>query len=298
MILRKILIPSSIFFVMILTASCTEDKDDTINLRKPSIERFSPSSGATGTIVNIEGTGFLSEGGGTTVLFGEDLVKIEEITANNIQLAIPAGHVGESLPFKIINNNTDGEYVESVEKFTVSTPEFGGFYPKIDTTGAVISFPGKNFGNKLTSSRQKIYLVENDGDRYEMQMESASDSLMKAKITLKDGKYRLLAVVEGHGQMFKDTLTVSPRFDFDETLTISAEDRAYTFNVRVYTHYFDVKFTLENFELEGWRVPTRDGYTLYRIIIPEGFTPGAYKVTGFVNGIPAVPRNSGIVYLE
>lgn len=101
-----------------------------------SVTSFSPTSGAPGTTVTINGTGFLSA---TQVKFGNSTaVAPIVLSASQIQAAVPAdGLTG-------VISVTAGATASSVGIFTVA-PRVGSFTPAIGTVGNSIQINGANF---------------------------------------------------------------------------------------------------------------------------------------------------------
>lgn len=101
-----------------------------------SITGFSPASGAPGTTVTINGTGFSSA---TQVKFGNSSgASFDILSANQIRAVVPVDAVTGSISV------TAGATASSAATFTVA-PRVDTFTPTVGTTGTQVTVNGANF---------------------------------------------------------------------------------------------------------------------------------------------------------
>jgi IPT/TIG domain/Secretion system C-terminal sorting domain len=110
----------------------------------PTLTSFTPTTGPTGTVVTITGSGFLGTSGAANVRFGAtNASSYTVVNDNTITATVAAGATG------LVRVVTPGGTVFSATNFTyvppTPAPTITGFTPDIAATGTLVTITGTNF---------------------------------------------------------------------------------------------------------------------------------------------------------
>jgi YD repeat-containing protein len=122
-----------------------------------SIINFLPQTGAVGTIVTINGTGFSSTASQDTVKFNGTSATISSASPTQIAVAVPSGATSGPITVTAPNGSAT-----STTNFTVTAstaPVITGFTPSIGTAGTVITISGANFDPTAANDKTKLNLL-------------------------------------------------------------------------------------------------------------------------------------------
>jgi YD repeat-containing protein len=119
------------------------------NAAQVSISDFSPSSGAVGVSVIINGTGFGAATNTNTVKFNGITATIISATSTQIVANVPWGATTGSITVQ-----TPTGSAVSIAFFTVSNqPVISGFTPVVASSGSVVTINGSKFGPSATDNQ-------------------------------------------------------------------------------------------------------------------------------------------------
>jgi hypothetical protein len=108
----------------------------------PSITTVSPTSGAVGAAITINGSGFGSSQGSSTVTFNGTTASVTTWSASSIAVAVPTGATTGNVVVRVNSVNSNGK------AFTVvGTPAIASLTPSTGAIGAAITIAGSNFGS-------------------------------------------------------------------------------------------------------------------------------------------------------
>lgn len=112
------------------------------SLPPPTISSFTPTSGAIGTVVTINGTNFDPASSNNIVTFNGVSALISSASSNTLSVTVPAGATTGSIQVSVGCNT-----VVSSSNFTVLVPlpTISGFTPSSGTIGATVTITGTNF---------------------------------------------------------------------------------------------------------------------------------------------------------
>ena len=118
----------------------------------PNITSLSPSSGAVGATININGTHFQPTQGTSTVTFnGTPATSFTSWSATQIRALVPAGATTGSVVVTVFGTGSNGR------NFTVRpTPAITSVSPAVGEIGMTVTVAGQNFGDTQGSSTVKF----------------------------------------------------------------------------------------------------------------------------------------------
>ncbi|WP_431100493.1 IPT/TIG domain-containing protein [Roseateles noduli] len=122
-----------------------------VNAGTLSITSFTPESGAPGSKLTVNGSGFATSIAGNTVTVGGASAIVTAATASQLTVTVPA-----SAATGPVGVTTGGSSVTSAKPFTVvssKTPTIASFTPVLGTTGTVVTLTGTNIQTTASDNR-------------------------------------------------------------------------------------------------------------------------------------------------
>ncbi|WP_431264069.1 IPT/TIG domain-containing protein [Roseateles chitinivorans] len=122
-----------------------------VNAGTLSITSFTPESGAPGSKLTVNGSGFATSLAGNTVTVGGASATVTAATASQLTVTVPAGAV--TGPVKV---TTGAGSVTSAKPFTVvssKSPTIASFTPVLGTTGTTVTLTGTNIQTTASDNR-------------------------------------------------------------------------------------------------------------------------------------------------
>src|SRR5215831_15566203 len=115
----------------------------------PSINSLSPTSGTTGTLVTITGTGFGSSQGSSTVKFNGTIATVTSgnWTDTSIKVNVPSGATTGNVVVTVLTPSNGVNF--TIVKITSLSPTSGN-------TGTLVTITGSGFGSSQGSSTVKF----------------------------------------------------------------------------------------------------------------------------------------------
>ena len=125
----------------------SSNRDVMFTVPNPIITSVSPSSGPVGTPVQINGTGFGSSQGSTSVRFGSEFGSVAPATWSDTQISttVPQTASGGSISVTVGNSSSN-----STIDFTVTVPQITSISPTSGSVGTHVTITGSGFRSAQT----------------------------------------------------------------------------------------------------------------------------------------------------
>ena len=152
--LHNLLILSCVF--LLLWSACKESEDPIPPpATTPTLTGFSPTSGAIGTAVTLNGTNFSTTLLDNTVKFNGTAATVSAATATSLTVSVPAGATTGKISVEV-----DNQTATSSNDFTIVAPAapltLTGFSPATGTAGTIVTLTGTNFSPTIASNTVKF----------------------------------------------------------------------------------------------------------------------------------------------
>ncbi|TRX56166.1 hypothetical protein FNH22_16115 [Fulvivirga sp. M361] len=137
------------------TATSSSDFIVTSEAKKPAITSFTPTSGAIGTEVTINGTNFSDNVNGNTVRFNENIATVTAVSTDQLTVKVPPTATTGTITIE-----TGGQIVTSSSEFTVTSEvkalTITDFTPSTGAVGTMVTINGTNFSATTTENIVKV----------------------------------------------------------------------------------------------------------------------------------------------
>src|SRR6266699_1944022 len=118
----------------------------------PTISSLSATSGAVGASVTINGSGFGSSQGGSTVKFNGTTASVTSWSTTKIVATVPSGATTGNVVVNVGGVNSNG-----VSFTVVPAPSISSLSPTSGAVGAAVTVTGTNFGSTQGSGTVKFF---------------------------------------------------------------------------------------------------------------------------------------------